>query len=81
MNSIARFAENVHTHSLLDLADSAQKIYLGLPSFPQARREDWDKRLARRKAAQEDAQWAARLLRQSKQRLAQRLEVSDAVAG
>jgi hypothetical protein len=56
MHSIARSAENVHTHSLLDLADSTQQIYLFLPSFHQARREYWDKRLARRKAAQEDAE-------------------------
>jgi hypothetical protein len=56
MNSIARYAEYVHTHSLLDLADSTQQIYLGLPSFNQARRECVDKRLARRKSAQEDAE-------------------------
>ena len=51
----ANFADYEHTHSLLDLADATQQIYLGLPSFHQARREYWDKRLARRKAAQEEA--------------------------
>ncbi|MGV2291883.1 hypothetical protein AAHK20_24435 [Trinickia sp. YCB016] len=52
----ARFADFEHTHSLLDLADATQQIYLGLPTFHQARREYWEKRLARRKAAQKDAE-------------------------
>jgi len=47
----ARFANYNHTRTLLDLADATHQIYLGLPSFHQARREYWDKRLARRKAA------------------------------
>ena len=47
----ARFADYQHTRTLLNLADATQQIYLGLPSFHQVRREYWDKRLARRKAA------------------------------
>lgn len=51
----ARFAKYEHTRNLLNLADATQQIYLGLPSFQQVRRDYWDKRLARRKAAQEAA--------------------------
>lgn len=50
----ARFADFEHTHSLLDFADATQQIYLGLPSFRESRSAYWEKRLARRKAAQED---------------------------
>lgn len=46
----ARFADYENTRTLLDVADATQKIYLGLPSFHQALREYWDKRLARRRA-------------------------------
>ncbi|MGH8427325.1 MAG: hypothetical protein ACRES7_04990 [Gammaproteobacteria bacterium] len=51
----ARFADYEHTHTLLDFADTTQQIYLGLPSFHQARRGYWDKQLARRNAAQKEA--------------------------
>jgi hypothetical protein len=48
----ARFADFEHTRTLLDLADATQQIYLGLPPYHQVRREYWDRRLARRRAAQ-----------------------------
>ena len=48
----ARFADFEHTRTLLDIADATQQIYLDLPSFHRVRRELWDKRHARRKAAQ-----------------------------
>jgi hypothetical protein len=51
----ARFADYDHTRTLPDLADATQQIYLGMRSFHEARREYWNKRLARRRAAQEEA--------------------------
>jgi hypothetical protein len=48
----ARFADYEHTHTLLDMTDATQQIYLDLPSFYQVRRDYCDRRLARRKAAQ-----------------------------
>ncbi|MGF6507688.1 hypothetical protein [Paraburkholderia sp. 32] len=50
----ARFADHQLTRNLLNLSDSTQQIYLGLPSFHQVRREYWDRRLKQRKAAQKD---------------------------
>jgi hypothetical protein len=51
----ARFAEYDHTRDLLALADATQQIYLDLPPFSQARREYWDNRRARQKAARRGA--------------------------
>ncbi|MGD9879613.1 MAG: hypothetical protein AB7F22_23180 [Reyranella sp.] len=48
----ARFTSHNHTRTLLDTADATQQIYLGLPSFHQVREKYWDRRLARRKAAE-----------------------------
>lgn len=50
----ARFADYERSRPLLELADATQQIYLGLPSFSEVRSKYWDKRLARREAAQED---------------------------
>jgi hypothetical protein len=47
----ARFADFQHTHTLLDISDATQQIYLGLPSFHQVRREYWERRHARRLGA------------------------------
>jgi hypothetical protein len=47
----ARFVDYEHTRTLVGMADATQQIYLGLPSFHEVRRQYWDKRLARRKAA------------------------------
>ena len=49
-----RFADYNHTHTLLDVADSTQQIYLGMPSFHEVRRKYWEKRMARRKAAEQE---------------------------
>lgn len=49
----AGFAQNLD--SLLEFVDATQQIYLGLPSFHEARSEYWHKRRARRKRALESA--------------------------
>lgn len=51
----ARFATYDHTRDLLALASATQQIYLGMPSFDQARRKYWDQRMARRKVARNGA--------------------------
>jgi hypothetical protein len=51
----ARFADYEHTRTLLNIADATQQIHLGLPSFHQVRRDYWDRRHARRKAANNGA--------------------------
>ena len=43
----AKFADYEHGRNLFNLADSTQQIYLGIPSFHQARDEYWRKRHAR----------------------------------
>jgi hypothetical protein len=48
----AKFAEFEYTRTLFDFADATQQIYLGIPSFSQARREYWDARHKRRSAQQ-----------------------------
>ena len=48
----AKFEAYEHTRNLLNFADATQQIYLGMPSFHQARDAYWRKRLARRKATQ-----------------------------
>jgi hypothetical protein len=51
----AKFADYEHSRTLFNLADATQQIYLGMPSFHQARDEYWKKRHARRKAAKQKA--------------------------
>jgi hypothetical protein len=49
----SRFTDYEHTRTLLRVADATQQLYLSLPSFDQVRSEYWEKRVARRKAAQQ----------------------------
>lgn len=51
----AKFAEYKHTRNLMTFADATQQLYLGMPSFDEARNAYWKKRLARRKAAEGQA--------------------------
>jgi hypothetical protein len=45
----AKFADYEHCRTLFNFADATQQIYLGMPSFHQARDQYWKKRHARRK--------------------------------
>jgi hypothetical protein len=49
---VLTFGACEHTRNLLNFADATQQVYLGMPSFHQARDAYWRKRLARRKPAQ-----------------------------
>lgn len=44
----SRFLGYEHTATLRDFADATQQIYLGLPSLTDQRRDEWQKREARR---------------------------------
>jgi hypothetical protein len=48
----AKFSDYDNTRTLFDFADATQRIYLGVPSFHQVRREYWDARHKRRLAQQ-----------------------------
>jgi hypothetical protein len=51
----AKFTDYNDTRTLFDFADVTQRIYLGIPSFHQERREYWDARHQRRLARQKQA--------------------------
>jgi hypothetical protein len=46
----AKFADNEHSRNLFNFADATQEIYLGMPSFQNARDQYWERRHVRRKA-------------------------------
>jgi len=51
----AKFGDYDHTRTMFNFADATQRIYLGMPSFHQERREYWEARHKRRLARQKQA--------------------------